>query len=56
MQIHVQGPSYREQNSKINEEICRQAVSAYKSKWSKREGVDARVLNEWEHMIRECIA
>ena len=55
----AKGPSYREQNPinwKKNEEICRQAVSAYKSKWSKREGVDSRVLNEWEHMVRECIA
>ena len=34
----------------------KQAVSACKSKWSKREGVDSRVLNEWEHMVRECIA
>ena len=31
-------------------------MSAYKSKWSKREGVDSRVFNEWEHMVRECIA
>ena len=34
------GPSFREQNSinwKINEDICRQAVAEYKSKWSKKE-------------------
>ena len=32
------------------EEIGRQAVAAYKPKWSKRE-VDAR---EWEHKVNEC--
>ena len=50
---------HREQNSinwRVNEEICRQAVSAYKSKWSKREAVDLRVLNEWELKVNECIA
>ena len=52
------GPSFREQNSinwKINEDICRQAVAEYKSKWSKKEGVDIRVFNEWEHKVNEGI-
>ena len=55
----AKGPPYREQNSinwRVNEEICRQAVSAYKSKWSKREAVDLQVLNEWELKVNECIA
>ena len=55
----AKGPPYREQNSinwRVNEEICRQAVSAYKIKWSKREAVDLRVLNEWELKVNECIA
>ena len=50
--------SFREQNSinwKINEDICRRAVAEYKCKWSKKEGVDIRVLNEWEHKMNECI-
>ena len=54
----AKGPSYREQNQihwKINEAICRKAVSAYKSKWSNKEGVDLHVLNEWEHKVNECI-
>ena len=52
------GPSYREQNCvnwKINREICTQAVAAYKRKWAKRERVDYRVLNKWEHTFNECI-
>ena len=53
------GPSFREQNPinwKINEDIiCRRAVAEYKCKWSKKEGVDMRVLNEWEHKVNECI-
>ena len=54
----ARGPSYREQNPihwQVNEEICRQAMSAYKRKWSNREGVDLHVLNEWEHKVKECI-
>ena len=39
----------------INEDICRRAVAEYKCKWSKKEGVDIRVLNEWEHKVNECI-
>ena len=27
----------------------------YKCKWSMKEGVDIRVLNEWEHKVNECI-
>ena len=50
------GPSFRERNSwKINEDICRRAVAEYKCKWSKKEGVDIRVLNEWEHKVNEGI-
>ena len=52
------GLSYREQNCvnwKINREICTQAAAAYKRKWAKRERVDYRVLNEWEHRVNECI-
>ena len=47
----AKGQSYREQNWKVNEDICRQDVAAYKRKWSKR-GVDIR---EWEHKVNECI-
>ena len=44
------GPSFREQNPinwKINEDIhvSKRAVAEYKCKWSKKEGVDIRVLN-----------
>ena len=31
------------------------AVSKYKIKWSKKEKVDKRVLNEWEKKVHECI-
>ena len=51
----ARGPSYREQNPihwKVNEGICRQAVSACKRKWSNREGVDLHVL---KHKVKECI-
>ena len=30
-------------------------VAEYKCKWWKKEGVDIRVLNEWEHKVNECI-
>ena len=30
------------------------AVAAYKRKCSKKEGVDARVLSEWEFKVNEC--
>ena len=52
------GPSYREQNFvdwKKNIKICSEAVTAYKHKWSKKERVDYRVLNEWEHRVNECV-
>ena len=52
------GPSYREQNFvdwKKNRKICSEAVTAYKHKWSKKERVDYRVLNEWEHRVNECV-
>ena len=51
----MKGPSYREQNGidwRKNEEICREAVAAYKHKWAK---MDVRVLNEWECKVCECI-
>ena len=40
----AKGPSHREQNA-------RKSISAYKHK---REGVDLRVLNEWECKVNEC--
>ena len=49
------GPSYREQNFVDWKKICSEAVAAYKHKWSKKERVDYRVLNEWEHRVNECV-
>ena len=52
------GPTYREQNYinwSINEKICSSAVAEYKRKWSLKEGIDMRALNEWENMVNECI-
>ena len=52
------GPSYREQNYvdwKVTERLCREAVAKYKRKWSRRERVDIRVLNEWECKVNECV-
>ena len=52
------GPSYREQNYvdwKMTERLCREAVAKYKHKWSRREKVDVRVLNEWECKVHECV-
>ena len=52
------GPSYREQNYinwSITERLCREAVAEYKRKWSRREKVDIRVLNEWECKVNECV-
>ena len=52
------GPTYREQNYinwSINEKICSSAVAEYKHKWSLKEGIDTRALNEWENMVNECI-
>ena len=37
------------------EDVYRRAVAEYKCKWLKKEGVDIRVLNEWEHKVNECI-
>ncbi len=54
----MKGPSYREQNGidwRVNMEICREAVASYKREWSRKERVDLRVLNEWEHKVNECI-
>ena len=54
----AKGPSYREQNVidwTVNAKICKVAVSKYKHKWSKKESVDSRALNEWEHKVHECI-
>ena len=45
------GPSFREQNCinwSINESLCKEAVAKYKRKWSRKEKVDVRTLNEWE--------
>ena len=50
------GPSFREQNYiNINENLCKEAVAKYKRKWSRKERVDIRVLNEWECKVNECI-
>ena len=35
--------------------LCRKAVEKYKCKWSWREGVDMRVLNEWECKVNEYV-
>ena len=52
------GPSFREQNCinwSINESLCKEAVAKYKRKWSRKEKVDIRTLNEWECKVNECI-
>ena len=52
------GPSYREQNNIdwcLNTRICKEAVTKYKVKWSRRLGIDRRVLNEWEKKVHEAI-
>ena len=52
------GPSYREQNNTdwcLNTRICKEAVTKYKVKWSRRLGIDRRVLNEWEKKVHEAI-
>ena len=52
------GPSYREQNNIdwcLNARICKEAVTKYKVKWSRRLGIDRRVLNEWEKKVHEAI-
>ena len=54
----AKGPNYREQNNinwNVNSKICKEAVSKYKVKWSKKEKVDKRLLNEWEITVHECI-
>ena len=42
-------------NWSITEKLCRKAVARYKQKWSRREKVDVRVLNEWECKVNECV-
>ena len=52
------GPSYREQNNidwGLNAGNCEKAVTKYKVKWSRRLGIDRRVLNEWEKKIHKAI-
>ena len=52
------GPSYREQNYvdwRVTEKLCREAVSKYKRKWSRKENVVLSVLNEWECKVNECV-
>ena len=52
------GPSYREQNNIdwiLNARICKEAVTKYKVKWSRRLRIDKRVLNEWEKKVHEAI-
>ena len=52
------GPSFREQNCinwSINESLCKEAVAKYKRKWSRKEKVDVRTLNEWECKVNECV-
>ena len=45
-QLIAKSPSYEENRIILNAKICKEAVSKYKVKWSKKEGVDQRVLNE----------
>ena len=42
-------------NWSINESLCKEAVAKYKRKWSRKEKVDVRTLNEWECKVYECI-
>ena len=51
----AKGPSYREQNWRLDKELIKKSVSAYKLKWSKKEEVDLHVLNEWECKVNECV-
>ena len=50
--------SFREQNYinwNINENLCKEVIAKYKCKWSRKERVDIRALNEWECKVNECI-
>ena len=40
-------------NWSTTERLCREAVAKYKRKWSRREKVDVRVLNEWECKVND---
>ena len=54
----AKGPNYRDQNNinwNVNSKICKEAVSKYKVKWSKKVKVDRRMLNEWEITVHGCI-
>ena len=42
----LKGPSFRQQD--VNICLCKNAVSKYKEKWTRRECIDRSVLNEWE--------
>ena len=56
--IIEKGPSFREQNYidwNINKNLYKEAVAKYKRKWSWKERVDNRALNEWECKVNECI-
>ena len=49
------GPSYWEQGYvdwRIREKLCREAVSKYKHKWSRKEKIDVRVL-QWKLQIKD---
>ena len=35
--------------------MCREAVGRCKQKWSRREKVDVRILNEWVCKVNECV-
>ena len=52
------GPSYREQNYinwNVNKNLWKEAVAKYELKWSQKERVDIRAINEWECKVNECI-
>ena len=52
------GPSYREQNCvdwRTTDKLFGEAVSKYKHKWSRKDKIDVRVLNEWECKVNECV-
>ena len=56
----AKGPNYKEQNNinwNVNSKICKEAVSKYQVKWSKKEKKKRylRMLNEWEITVHECI-
>ena len=40
---------------RVTEKLCREAVAKYKHKWSYKENIGTRILNEWECKVNECV-